>query len=269
MRHAIDLTGFGTYAEAAVVAEIAVTAEASGWDGLFIWDHLGWVAGYPSGDPWISMTAAAAATDRICLGFDVTPLPRRRPQVVATAAAALDRFSEGRLVLGVGLGGVPREFEAFGEDSDPKVRADMLDEGLAMITELWSGRRVDHHGRYYVADGVSLAPLPTQQPRPPVWVGGGSAGALRRAARWDGYTAGNVADEHGQTIVEPLELRRRLDVVGRTDDAFDVAVVGVSDAGDATLRDQYAAAGATWWLECIHDLRGSLDSMIERVRQGP
>ena len=269
MRHAIDLTGFGTYAEAAVVAEIAAAAAASGWDGLFIWDHLGWVEGIPCGDPWISMTAAAAATSRIRLGFDVTPLPRRRPQVVATAAAALDRLSDGRLILGVGLGGAPREFEAFGEDSDPRVRADMLDESLAVITELWSGRRVEHHGRYYVVDGVSLAPLPKQQPRPPIWVGGSSPGALRRAARWDGYTAGNVADEHGRTIVEPAELRRRLDLVGRTDDAFDVAVVGVSDAGDPSLRNEYADAGATWWLECIHDLRGSLDSMIERVRRGP
>lgn len=269
MKHAIDLTGLGSYAEAAVVAEIAAAAEASGWDGLYIWDHLGWVEGYPSGDPWISMTAAAAATDRIRLGFDVTPLPRRRPQVVATATAALDRFSGGRLVLGVGLGGVPREFEAFGQDSAPTVRADMLDEALDLITALWTGQRVDHHGSHYVADGVRLAPLPLQQPRPPVWVGGSSAGALRRAARWDGYTAGNVTDEHGETVVEPMELRRRLDVVGRTDDAFEVAVVGESDAGDAALRDRYADVGATWWLECIHDLRGPLDSMIERVRQGP
>lgn len=164
---------------------------------------------------------------------------------------------------------MPRELEAFGEDSDPRVRADMLDEGLAMITELWSGRRVDHHGRYYVVDGVSLAPLPKQQPRPPTWVGGSSPGALRRAARWDGYTVGNVADEHGRTIVEPVELRRRLELVGRRDDAFDVAVVGASDAGDPSLRHEYADAGANWWLECIHDLRGSLDSMIERVRRGP
>jgi alkanesulfonate monooxygenase SsuD/methylene tetrahydromethanopterin reductase-like flavin-dependent oxidoreductase (luciferase family) len=199
----------------------------------------------------------------------VTPLPRRRPHVMATAATALDRYSNGRLILGVGLGGVPREFEAFGEDGDPTARAAMLDEALTLITDLWGGDRVDHHGRYYTADGVALAPLPVQRPRPPVWVGGASRGALRRAARWDGYTVGNVTDERGQVIVEPAELRHRLEVVDRTDDAFDVAVVGESEAGEPSLRDEYAAAGATWWLECTHDLRGPFDAMLDRVRQGP
>ena len=191
VRHAVAVTGFGSYAAAGVVATIASTAEASGWDGLFIWDHLGWVEGIPCGDPWISMTAAAAVTSRLRLGFDVTPLPRRRPQVVATAATALDRFSDGRLTLGVGLGGVAREFE------------------------------------------------------------------------------GNVTDEHGRTVIEPAELRQRLDQVGRTDDEFDVAVTGESEAGDASRRNEYERAGATWWLECIHDLRGPLEAMLDRVRQGP
>jgi alkanesulfonate monooxygenase SsuD/methylene tetrahydromethanopterin reductase-like flavin-dependent oxidoreductase (luciferase family) len=215
------------------------------------------------------MTAAASATKRIRLGLDVTPLPRRRPQVVATAATALDRFSEGRLVFGVGLGGVAREFEAFGEDSDPKTRAEMLEEGLELLSNLWSGDRVKHRGRHYTVDDVVLNPVPTQRPRPPIWVGGSSLNALRRASRWDGYTAGNVADEHGRTVVQPAELRRRVELIGRTDSAFEVAVVGVSEAGDGSLRAEYQEAGATWWLECIHDLRGSLDSMLERVRQGP
>lgn len=269
VRYAIDVTGFGSYADPAVVADVAAAAEESGWDGLFIWDHLGWVEGIPCGDPWISMTAAASVTSRIRLGFDVTPLPRRRPQVVATAATALDRFSKGRLTLGVGLGGVPREFEAFGEPGDATIRAAMLDEALTVIGGLWSGQRLHHRGRFYVADDVALSPLPLQQPRPPVWVGGSSRGALRRAAAWDGYTVGSVADEHGGPLLEPGELRQRLDLIGRADDGFDVAVVGVSQPGDDNLRREFARAGATWWLECIHDLRGPLDAMLVRVRQGP
>jgi probable F420-dependent oxidoreductase len=270
MRYAVDVTGFGSYADASVVAQVAEVAEQSGWDGLFIWDHLGWVGGLPCGDPWVSMTAAAASTTTIRLGFDVTPLPRRRPHVIATAATAVDRLSNGRLILGVGLGGVPAEYEAFGETGDPKIRAAMLDEALTVITELWTGRRVDHRGRFYTARDVALSPLPVQQPHPPIWIGGSSRGALRRAAAWDGYAAGTVDDEHGNTIVEPAELRRRLEVIGRAgDESFEVAVVGTSARRDEAKRDAYADAGATWWLECIHDLRGSLDAMLDRVREGP
>lgn len=269
VKYAIDLTGFGRYADAAVVAEVAAAAELAGWDGLFIWDHLGWVEGIPSGDPWVSITAAAAATSRIRLGLDVTPLPRRRPQIVATTVAALDRLSNGRITLGVGLGGVAREFEAFGETADPKVRAAMLDEALGIVTQLWSGDRVRHHGRFYTVDDVALAPLPIQRPRPPVWVGGSAPAALRRAASWDGYTAGNIADEQGRIVITPEQLRQRLEIIGPRHDAFDVAVVGQSETGGRELPAEYGQAGATWWLESVHDLRGPLDAMLDRVRQGP
>src|SRR5438105_64168 len=105
VRYGVEVTGFGSYANASFVAEIAAAAEQSGWDGVFIWDHIGWVMGIPCGDPWVSMAAAAVATTRVRLGFDITPLPRRRPHVVATAVAALDRLSQGRVIFGVGLGG--------------------------------------------------------------------------------------------------------------------------------------------------------------------
>lgn len=269
MKYAIDVTGLGRYADAEVVAQVATDAEQAGWDGLFIWDHLGWVEGIPSGDPWVSITAAAAATSRIRLGFDVTPLPRRRPQIVATAVAALDRFSKGRIILGVGLGGVAREFEAFGEPGDPKLRAAMLDEALDVITNLWSGERVRHRGRFYTVDDVALTPLPIQRPRPPVWVGGSAPPALRRAGSWDGYTAGNITDETGRIVLDSEQLRQRLETIAPAHGTFDVAVVGQSDAGDHRLHAEYEQAGATWWLECIHDLRGPLDDMLDRVRQGP
>jgi len=269
VQHAIDVTGFGRYADAAVVAEVAAEAEMAGWDGLFIWDHLGWAQGIPCGDPWVSITAAVAATSRIRLGLNVTPLPRRRPQIVATTVAALDRLSNGRITLGVGLGGVAREFEAFGQTADPNVRAAMLDEALGIVTELWGGERVRHHGRFYTVDDVALAPLPVQRPRPPIWVGGSARPALRRAASWDGYTAGTIADEQGRIVISPEQLRQRLEVIGSTHSGFDVAVVGQSETGGCELAAEYAQAGATWWLESIHDLRGPLDAMLDRVRQGP
>lgn len=268
MKHAIDLTGFGSYADATVVGDIAEAAEAAGWDGLFIWDHVGWIGGIPCGDPLVSLTAAAMRTKRIRLGFDVTPLPRRRPHIVATAVAALDRLSGGRVTFGAGLGGVVLEFEAFGDDADPLLRAAKLDESLDIVARLWAGERVNHNGPHYmVCDGL-LQPGPTQRPRPPIWIGGAAPAALRRAAKWDGYSAGNVADERGNFVTRPEEIRRRVDQIGRGDD-FDVSVVGVSETGASAIRDEYEAAGATWWLECIHDLRGPLPAMLDRVNAGP
>jgi alkanesulfonate monooxygenase SsuD/methylene tetrahydromethanopterin reductase-like flavin-dependent oxidoreductase (luciferase family) len=267
MRCGIDLTGFGTYADARVVARVAVAAEEAGWDGLFLWDHLAWAFGIPSGDPWVSLAAAAVETRRIRLGTSVTPVARRRPQVLAAQVVALDRLCGGRFTFGAGLGGTREEFEVFGEPGDDKIRAARLDEGLDVLARLWSGERVDHEGEHYTVRGAALAPLPVQQPRPPVWIGGTSRAALRRAARWDGYTLGCV-DEHGDVTVGPDELAERVASIGRGA-PFDVAVTGVSVAGHPGLRDEYAAAGATWWLESLHDLRGNLDAMLSRIADGP
>jgi alkanesulfonate monooxygenase SsuD/methylene tetrahydromethanopterin reductase-like flavin-dependent oxidoreductase (luciferase family) len=268
MRYAVDLTGFGRYADAAVVAEAASAAEASGWDGLFIWDHLGWIGGIPCGDPLVSLTAAAVATERIRIGFDVTPLPRRRPQVVATAVAALDRLSGGRVTFGAGLGGDSTEFEAFGEDARPSVRAAKLDEALAILAGLWAGERVDHHGPHYTVRDGHLKPGPVQRPRPPIWIGGSAPAALRRAAAWDGYSAGTIADEHGNIVVGPDEIRSRVELISRGPE-FEVAVVGISEPADHQRRNDYREAGATWWLECVHDLRGPLPAMLDRIKAGP
>jgi alkanesulfonate monooxygenase SsuD/methylene tetrahydromethanopterin reductase-like flavin-dependent oxidoreductase (luciferase family) len=100
-------------AEPSRVVELAKSAEAAGWDGFFLWDHILAVPGMPVADSWITMAAVAQATARMRLGMLVTPLARRRPWVVAREAATLDRLSKGRLVVGVGLGDDGwREFHA-------------------------------------------------------------------------------------------------------------------------------------------------------------
>jgi alkanesulfonate monooxygenase SsuD/methylene tetrahydromethanopterin reductase-like flavin-dependent oxidoreductase (luciferase family) len=91
------------------------------------------------------------------------------------------------LTLGVGIGDRGRQFEAFGEPGDARIRAERLDEALEVITRLWSGEEVNHHGKHYTVDGYALTALPLQRPRIPVWVGGDSPAAMRRAARWDGW----------------------------------------------------------------------------------
>jgi len=176
------------------------------------------------------------------------------------------------VIFGAGLGGVPEEFTAFGEPADTRDRAAMLDEGLAVITSLWSGQPVRHAGRFYQVDGVTMAPLPVQRPRVPVWIGGTSPSARRRAARWDGWII-NCDDEQGMTV-PPAEVAAEVAAVTTLrracdDGRFDVAVTGVSAGPGDPVAAAYAQAGATWWLEHIHGRRGSHASMLARVSAGP
>ena len=239
MRYGIVIANLGDYADPRVAVRLARAAEAAGWEAFFVWDHLGFVRGVPSGDPWVILSAVAASTTHIKLGFAVTPLARRRPQVVANALASLDLLSAGRTIFGAGLGGVGEEFTAFGDAGNAKQRAAMLDEGLTILNRFWSGET--------------------------------GAPALRRAARWDGWLApatnpdGTMSKRPARIAEMVAEIRRH-----RTTGApFEVAVDGYSEAGDPTLPRAYGAAGATWWLEVIHGTRGPLDEMIARVEVGP
>jgi alkanesulfonate monooxygenase SsuD/methylene tetrahydromethanopterin reductase-like flavin-dependent oxidoreductase (luciferase family) len=197
------------------------------------------------------------------LGTAVTPVARRRPQVLAHQVATLDNLSRGRVIFGAGLGGSPSEFGKFGEPTDTKVRAAMLDEGLDVLRRFWSGEKVTHRGEHYAVDGVTLAPKPVQE-RLPIWIGGNRPASLRRAARWDGWLA-DSADPTGMTL-SPDDIAASIATIGRTGDDYDVAVLGESGRGDPAA---YAQAGATWWLENLHDERGSAADVLALVEAGP
>jgi probable F420-dependent oxidoreductase len=258
----ICLANIGSYSDPRVGVRVAEAAEAAGWDGVFSWDHLAFVWDAPAADPWITLSAIAGATSRVRIGTAVTPVARRRPHVLAHELATLDRLSGGRVIFGAGLGGSPREFGNFGEPTDPKVRAEMFDEGLEVMHKLWSGEQVTHRGAHYTVDGVTFAPTPVQE-RIPIWIGGNRPASLRRAARWDGWLA-DSADPTGMTLSAD-DVVRSIERIGR-DDGFDVAVLGQSDRGDPAT---YERAGANWWLENVHDMRGSIDEVLALVGAGP
>ena len=261
MRFGICLANFGTYSDPNVPMQLAQAAEASAWDGVFIWDHLAFAWGPPAADPWTVLAAIATSTNRLRLGTAVTPVARRRPHVLAHQVATLDNLSGGRVTFGAGLGGVTSEFGKFGEPTDAKVRSAMLDEGLELLRRFWSGEEVTHHGEHYTVDGVTLAPAPVQE-RLPIWIGGNRPPSLRRAARWDGWLA-DGADPTGVTL-SPDDITRSIATIGRSD-GYDVAVLGESDRMNPGA---YAQAGATWWLENLHDKRGGVDEMLALVQQG-
>src|SRR5687768_12767570 len=188
MRFGLSVPNF---AEPDRLLDIARAAEASGWDGWFLWDHIliDRQHAIPVSEPWTVLAAAAIATSRIRLGTMVTPLARRRPWVLARQVTTVDHLSGGRAILGVGLGVPPdTEYGAFGESEAPRDHAALLDEGLTIIDALWRGGPVDHAGPAHHLAGVRFAPLPMQQPRVPVWSACSlpARAGVRRAARWDG-----------------------------------------------------------------------------------
>jgi len=262
MRYGICLANIGTYSDPRAAVRVARAAEESGWESVFVWDHLAFVWGPPAADPWVTLAAIAAETATVRIGPAVTPVARRRPQVLAQTVATLDVLSGGRVTFGAGLGGSESEFGKFGEPTDAKVRAAMLDEGLDLLRRFWSGEEVDHHGEHYTVDGVTLAPTPLQD-RLPVWIGGNRKASLLRAARWDGWLA-DSADPTGMTL-SPDDVAQSIELIGRGDD-YEVAVLGQADRGDPAA---YEKAGATWWLENVHDLRGSPEEMLKLVGAGP
>lgn len=272
MKFAINIPNFGEYFDARLVARIAREAEEHGWDGLFVWDHVNtaWEPGAPLADPWQLLTAAALATERIKLGTMVTPLARRRPWQVARQTVTLDHLSDGRLILGVGLGFPPEhEFGAFGEDEDARVRADKLDEALEVLTGLWGGEPFSFQGEHFRLTDVRFAPKPLQQPRIPIWVAQmrPSRRPLRRAARWDGLVPLRADDE----LLSTEHIREAVTYATAHREAeqpLDVLVGRPLPTDPAAARDQVqelSEAGATW---CQIGARDST-ALRARIAAGP
>lgn len=262
MRFGLLAANVGSYSDPRTAIRVAQAAEEAGWELFMVWDHLGFVWGPPAADPWVTLAAVATSTERILLGPGVTPVPRRRPHVVAHEIATLDALSGGRVIFGAGLGGGHGEFRKFGESEDPHDRAPLLDEGLDVIRALLDGGEVTHHGEHFTVEGVTLKPAPGA--RLPIWVGGLGRKSRERAARFDGWFA-DTADARDAMKVGADEFQALVE--GHSFE--DVAVLGYSEAGQGELHDAYAEAGATWWVEQIHDQRGDVDSMLARVAAGP
>ena len=282
MRFAIDIPNFGPFADPHLVADVARDAEDAGWEAIWVWDHVMRDPSDPHADPYILLAAIALATTRIRLGPMVTPLARRRPWQVAREAVTLDHLSGGRLTLGLGSGSREHEFTAFGDPADLRTRAQMLDEGLAVIEGLWSGKAFSFQGRHFHIDDATQLPRPLQQPRVPIWLAATwpVRAPLARAARFDGVWPLKRDAAGGSVPLEPEDVRGVAALIAelrstQADRArpFDILVAGVTPTGDraraAEIARSFEDAGATWWTERINSSRGSLDDMRARVRQGP
>lgn len=259
--------------DARLAAEFAREAERAGWDGFFVWDPVWGI------DPWVSLAACAMLTERIRLGTMLTPISRRRPWKLAGETATLDRLSNGRVILAVGLGAPDTGFENFGEVTDRKTRAELLDEGLDILSGLWQGQPFNYDGRHYHIKKTTFnpPPPPVQTPRIPIWVVGAwpRMRSMRRVLRWDGLLPAKLDADgtHGKLTPDDIAAMRAWIAQHRTDDGpFDIVMEGKTPGNRpeeaAAIVRPWQEAGATWWLEAIWDAP-SLDPVLERLKQGP
>lgn len=289
MKYGLYCPTFGEYANPKYLNEIAQLAENSGWDGFFIWDHILLTgSGLPVADAITTLAAISSKTKQIKLGPMVTPIPRRRPWKLAKELITLDHISNGRIILGAGIGNPDWEFTLFGEDPNLRKRAQKLDEGLEIISQMCSGE-VEYIGKHYTVQNVEIGPLSLQKPRIPVWIAGtyGSKAPLRRAARWDGVFPLKMDVEQlrkpsssirnwSSMWLNPAQLSEIIDTVVKYRDSLDG--FDVVNSG-STLRDNEKAAkekvkknsnaGASWWLEWILDDPSLVDDYRELIMRGP
>jgi len=197
MKFGVNILNFGPGTNPESLEYWAKFAEAVGYHLVMISDHVAITpdvqAQYPAPfyDPFITLGWLAAVTHKIELGTTVAILPYRHPLQTARLAANLDQLSGGRFILGVGVGWAKQEFEALGIPFDR--RGAITNDYLAAIKTCWTSDVASYEGRFVSFKDIHTAPRPAQTPHPPIWVGGGSAGALRRAVRYgDGWHPINV-----------------------------------------------------------------------------
>ena len=257
MRYGFYSPNFGGTGDPLFLIELAVRAEAAGWDGFFLWDHLA-VQPPPLVDPWVALAAVAACTERIVLGPLIVPLARRRPQKAALEAVSLGRLAAGRFVLGVGLGATD-DYTRFGEDADWRGRAAKLDEGLDLVRRLAAAEDVGERDLpvRFLAEPVEF----------PVWASGvwPRRVAVHGIEHADGVFPTVRAEDGRFRPPSPDRVRELLDRLPARARS-DCAIWGWDDRGDIPI-EEYEGAGVTWWM--VETFGLDADRLLALADSGP
>jgi alkanesulfonate monooxygenase SsuD/methylene tetrahydromethanopterin reductase-like flavin-dependent oxidoreductase (luciferase family) len=263
-----------TFGNPKLVTELAVEAEKSGWDGFFLWDHIIFIdEGFQDVvDPFITLTSIAENTEKICIGTTVTPVTRRRPWKLARETTTLDILSEGRLILGVGLGG-SRELSIMNEETDPRRLAKMAHEQIEILKGLWSGEEFSYEGEYYKIDKVEFRPTPVQKPHIKMWGAGTwpKKGPFRRAAKLNGVIPLSLEYRNPLT---PDDYRNMIEYMKKRGLRYPYDIVEISfNATKSSEKKRsildFQDAGVNWWLELVSDWNGSYEKIKDIITQGP
>lgn len=265
------------YGDARTAANLARQAEQAGWDAFFVWEPVWGI------DGWVCLTAAAMVTQKIKLGTMLSPLSRMRPWKIASEAATLDNLSNRRVILSVGLGATDTGFGEFGEETDRKTHAELVDESLDIITGLWRGQPFNYAGKHYHIKEMKFypPPPPIQQPHIPIWVVGAwyRKKSMARVLKYDGLLPNKMGEDGKPGLVTPEDIRAMKKFVDENRAAttpFDIIVEGVMPGDDraqgAAIVRPFADAGATWWNEAMWDSMDKPDGATlvrTRIQQGP
>jgi probable F420-dependent oxidoreductase len=263
MKFGVHLPHVGPQASRETLREFAPRVEALGYDSLWVSDHIVIPRGYesrypynPSGslgwtelpllEPLSTLLFVAAITERVQLGTTVLVVTMRNPVLHAKVMATLDVLSGGRLILGAGSGWMKEEFDALGEPFDQ--RGQRMEEYLEAMISLWTKDDPTYKGSLYEVGNIACYPKPLQQPHPPIWIGGNTTPALKRAGRmgqaWHGAGSSPEDVERAKPVIH--EAAR---AAGRSPDAIDLTVrtgirLGQDEAFVERMR-QYKAAGVS------------------------
>jgi F420-dependent oxidoreductase-like protein len=230
----------GPHQDFADILALALHAEASGWDGVWLADHFLPASGdprRPTVECWTALAALAARVPRVTLGSLVTGNTYRHPAIVAKMAAGVDRISGGRLVLGLGAAWQENEHRAYGIPFPSlRERLDRLEEACQVIRRLLDGEQLDFAGAHYALNGALVEPGPVQRPLPLLVGGGGERRTLRIAARW--AQAWNAWGDPQQLRAKVALLDRHCEALGRDPATLRrtaVALFAVGEGEDARL----------------------------------
>jgi alkanesulfonate monooxygenase SsuD/methylene tetrahydromethanopterin reductase-like flavin-dependent oxidoreductase (luciferase family) len=259
------------------IGDLAASAEAAGWDGVFYWDAVHIPGFGEMHDPWVALTVIALRTSRVRIGGIVMALPRHRPWLFARAATSVDHASRGRLVLPIGLGALDdTAFGGVGEPTETRTRAELMDESLAILEGLWTGEPFAFEGRHFRMTEMTFLPRPVQRPRMPIWLVGAwpRERSMQRVLRYGGVLPNKLAPEGGQQPLVPADVAEIRDYVRErrgTLEGFDIVVEGKTPGDDpkgaAAILRPWVDAGATWWTEAHWN--APFEVLRRRLEQGP
>jgi probable F420-dependent oxidoreductase len=260
------------------LGEMAAAAEAAGFDAVYVTDHpaadVQWLegGGHHALEPFVGLAFAAAATTTVKLQTHVYVAAYRNPFLAAKGVATLDALSGGRVLLGVAAGYLRPEFGALGVDFDE--RNDLLDECIEVMRKVWTEDAVAYDGRHFKARAVTMRPRPVSTPTVPIWIGGNSGRAMRRAVElgdgWVPFPNPVAAARATKTpsITSLDELAVRLDAMREhakkveRSEPIDVCFAPFARADDP---DDYEALGVTWLAVQFDDVTTRAE-WIDRMR---